>query len=68
MSMQGFSLEKVFELLGTSRIAGSEKELAKLCNRIHELTQLNGEDWVKQNRQKLLNEWEYIVREGIIGK
>ncbi len=66
--MQNFSLEKVFDLLDTSSIAGSEKELAKLCDRIRELAQINGEDWVKENRQKLLYEWEYIVREGIIEK
>ena len=65
--MNELSLEKVFELLGTNDIAGSEKELAKLCIRIWELVEANGEDWVKNNRQQLLAEWEYIVREGFIG-
>ena len=65
--MNELSLEKVFDLLGKSEISGSDKELKKLCIRIRELVESNGEDWVMQNRQKLLFEWEYIVREGIIG-
>ena len=65
--MNELSLEKVFDLLGKSEISGSDKELKKLCIRIRELVESNGEDWVVQNRQKLLFEWEYIVREGIIG-
>ena len=64
--MNELSLEKVFELLGTNDIAGSEKELAKLCIRVRELVDANGADWLKQNRQNLLKEWEYIVQHGII--
>jgi hypothetical protein len=65
--MKELSLEKVFSLLGKSEISGSDKELEKLCIRIRELVESNGEDWVKENRQKLVFEWEYIVRQGIIG-
>ncbi len=65
--MNVLSLEKVFDLLGKSEIAGSEKELEKLCIRIRELVDSNGEDWVKENRRELLLEWNYIVRQGIIG-
>ena len=64
--MKELSLEKVFYLLGKSEISGSDKELEKLCIRIRELVESNGEDWVKENRQKLVFEWEYIVRQGII--
>jgi hypothetical protein len=64
--MNELALEKVFELLGTNDIAGSEKELAKLCIRVRELVDANGADWLKQNRQNLLKEWEYIVQHGII--
>ena len=64
--MNELSLEKVFELLGKRDIPGSEKELAKLCIRVRELVESNGEDWVKQNRQNLLKEWDYIVQQGII--
>jgi len=64
--MNELSLEKVFDLLGKSEIAGSEKALEKLCIRIKELVEINGEEWVKTNRQMLLDEWEYIVQHGII--
>lgn len=65
--MADLSLEKVVTLLGTQDIKGSEKELKMLCIRISELVELNGEDWVKASRQTLLDEWEYIVNQGIIG-
>jgi hypothetical protein len=64
--MADLSLEKVLNLLGTQHIKGSEKELKMLCIRIGELVELNGEDWVKASRQSLLDEWEYIVNQGII--
>ena len=64
--MPELSLEKVLSLLGAQHIKGSEKELKVLCIRIGELVELNGEDWVRQSRQTLLDEWEYIVNQGII--
>lgn len=64
--MADLSLEKVFRLLGTQHIKGSDKELKMLCTRIGELVEFNGEDWVKGSRQSLLDEWEYIVTQGII--
>ena len=65
--MHELSLEKVFDLLGNCEIPGSDNELEKLCIRIRELVDSNGEDWVNKNRQELLLEWDYIVRQGIIG-
>jgi len=65
--MAELSLEKVFSLLGTQHIKGSEKELKILCIRVGELVEFNGEEWVKESRQSLLDEWEYIVNQGIIG-
>ena len=64
--MKLLSLEKVFKLLGTQNIPGSPKELEILCIRISELAELNGEEWIRENRQKLIDEWYYIVRQGII--
>lgn len=64
--MAELSLEEVYDLLGTQQILGSEKEQKMLCIRIRELVEMNGEDWVRQNRQKLLDEWDYIVRKQII--
>lgn len=64
--MQALDREHIYSLLGTCDIPGSEKELKMLCIRITELVRLNGEKWVEQNRQKLLDEWSYIVRQAII--
>ena len=64
--MAELSLEKVSDLLGTQEIPGSENEIKILRVRIRELVEMNGEAWVRQNRQKLLDEWDYIVRQGII--
>jgi hypothetical protein len=64
--MKSLTLEKVYALLDTRDIPGSEKELVILCTRVTELVRLNGEKWVEENRQKLLDEWRYIVRQAII--
>ena len=64
--MAELSLEKVFSLLGTQHIKGSDRELDRLRIRIGELVELNGEDWVQKSRQTLLDEWEYIVSHRII--
>jgi hypothetical protein len=64
--MKTLNLKKVYTLLDTRNIPGSEKELEILCTRISELVRLNGEKWVEQNRQKLLKEWRYIVQQSII--
>ncbi len=64
--MAELSLDKVSDLLGMQKIPGSENELKVLCVRIRELVEMNGEDWVRQNSQKLLEEWNYIVRQGVI--
>ena len=64
--MKTLDLQSIHKLLGTRSIGGSEKELDILCIRITELVRLNGEKWVRENRQKLLDEWEFIVGRRII--
>ena len=64
--MKPLTLQTVFKLLGTQNIPGSKLELKILCIRISELAELNGEQWIRENRQKLIDEWYYIVRQGII--
>ncbi len=64
--MKPLKLDIVFKLLGTQNIPGSPKELEILSFRITELVQLNGEQWIRENQQKLIDEWYYIVRQGII--
>ena len=64
--MSELSLENVFGLLRTRDIPGTAAELKMLCVRIGELVELNGDEWVAENRQKLLEEWDYIVQAKII--
>jgi len=64
--MKPLKLDIVFKLLGTQNIPGSPKELEILSIRITELVQLNGEQWIRENQQNLIDEWYYIVRQGII--
>ena len=64
--MKTLSLDMVFKLLGTQNIPGSSRELEVLSIRITELVHINGEQWIRDNRQKLIDEWYYIVRQGII--
>ena len=55
--MKPLSLEIVFKLLGTQNIPGSPKELEILCLRVSELVELNGQDWIREHRQNLIDEW-----------
>ena len=54
--------EKLYDLLGTRDIPGKPEELEILSTRIKELLEMNGEEWVRDNRHKLLSEWEYALR------
>ena len=56
------SIEELYDLLGTRNVPGTSENLKILCTRIDELLELNGEDWIRQNREKLLSEWEYALR------
>jgi hypothetical protein len=59
--MGKLSLEKVYELLETAEIPGNEIEIDVLRTRIGELLKLNGEDWIRENRRMLLDQWRQIV-------
>lgn len=56
----------VYRLLGTRSIPGTNVELQKLFWRISELAEMNGEDWIVQNRERLLHEWEFAVQSGLL--
>ena len=55
-------IEAVRVLLDQEHISGSPQELEVLCTRIGDLVRLNGETWVKTNRERLLREWDAIVQ------
>jgi hypothetical protein len=65
--MNALSLEKVQELLETAEIPGNAKELDVLCTRLGELLDLNGEDWIRENRRMLLDQWQRVVEMKTIG-
>lgn len=64
--MGTISLERVRELLGIEEIPGSVKELEILSVRMGELLELNGEDWIRENRRMLLEQWQCVVGLGTI--
>ena len=64
--MKSLPPETLYHLLGTTQIPGSPDELRKLCLRIGELVDMNGEDWVVENRNRLLREWVFAVRQGLV--
>ena len=55
------TLEEVYTLMGTREIPGSPDALKMLCIRIKELKKMNGEEWVKENRSRLLQEWQQTL-------
>ena len=55
------TLEEVYTLMGTREIPGTPKELNILCTRIRELRKMNGEEWVKENCSRLLQEWDQTL-------
>jgi hypothetical protein len=59
--MDAISLETLFELLGTTDLPGNDRERALLCSRIGELLELNGADWVRENRGMLLEQWQCVL-------
>jgi len=64
--MDPYPLEKVYTLLDIDRLPGDVRQLRKLCIRIRDLVELNGEDWVVQHRGKLIKEWQYALEKGLV--
>ena len=64
--MGALSLEKVCELLGTTEVPGNAKELGVLRIRMGELLELNGEEWIREHRRMLLQQWRQVVKTGTI--
>jgi len=56
--------EKAFRLLGTREIPGRPSQKEKFFLRISELADINGEHWVRQNRDALLAQWDKALEIG----
>jgi hypothetical protein len=59
--MAALSLEHVCRLLGTSVLPGSQPDLDGLRIRMGELLELNGEQWICENRSMLIAQWHCVV-------
>ncbi len=56
------TLEEVLELLQVDKIEGNPQELQELIEATESLVKDHGKEWITQNRGRLLEEWEYILR------
>jgi hypothetical protein len=63
-SMRPISQDRLKCLLETDSIPGSPEQLRKLCVRLGELVEMNGEGWVRENREALLEQWSALVKKG----
>jgi len=59
--MEKLSLERLCALLETAEIPGNEMEIDVLRTRMGELLELNGSDWIRDNRRMLLDQWRRVV-------
>jgi hypothetical protein len=64
--MRPLSRQKLLELLGTSEIPGTDEQIQIFCVRLGELLEMNGERWIRHHQVKLLDEWRYIIEQGIL--
>jgi hypothetical protein len=64
--MKILSLEEIKRLLEAESLPGSRQQLCKLRVRITELAQLNGTQWIHENRMKLRREWQMLINKGLI--
>jgi hypothetical protein len=55
------SLEKTYELLGWEKLPGDKEDLLFLRMWLQEIVEDKGEDWVKEHREFLRNEWDYVL-------
>ena len=63
--MPPITAEDLYTLLDTRHIPGTPDQLAKLATRIGELVEINGPQWVRQHRQLLLAQWQFILDQNI---
>ncbi len=54
-------LEGVKTLIGETNLPKTAKELDWFVNIIQDAIKRNGADWVRQNREALLRQWEYYA-------
>ena len=60
-SMAPDTLEGLKDLLGENHLPKTEKELNWLLQIIQDAIRRNGLDWVKENREAVIRQWEYCA-------
>lgn len=60
------TLEKAKELLGVKELPGTEKAIKEMLETTQELIDRHGEQWIRDNKKRLLWEWEEIVHSRIM--
>jgi hypothetical protein len=58
------TLEKAKELLGVTDLPGTPQEIKRMLRATDELIKDHGEQWIRDNRSRLVWEWEWIVGSG----
>jgi hypothetical protein len=53
--------ERIARLLGTRDVPGTAEQLELLAIRLQELCALNGRDWVRRHRDRLLRQWAAAI-------
>ena len=53
-------LEEIMEILGTQP-PGTPMELSNLCEWMHILVKRHGQEWVSENKERILEEWKFIL-------
>jgi len=59
------NLKKTMELLGNTDIPGTPEQKEEMVRWMQRLIKDHGEQWVRQSRKRLLDEWEYILNIGL---
>jgi hypothetical protein len=58
------TFEKVKELLGVTDLPGDPREIEEMLQATDELIQQHGEQWIRDNRSRLVWEWEWMLGSG----
>jgi hypothetical protein len=54
-------LDRLYTYLGTRDLPGEPEALKRLAVRLEELAALNGQEWVRANRDMLLMQWRIAL-------
>jgi len=56
--MQELTMDQLKEILNSPLIKGTPEQIRLLAIRVSELRHLNGREWVADNAEQLLDQWE----------